>query len=294
MDSESRSRLATGSRGAGTLSWRRAVRCLCWRLLLLVTVIPGALAGDQRVDSLPRIALIIDDMGYRVWQGRAALSLPGPVTYSFLPHTPHARRLAETAHRLGKEVMLHLPMEPETENWLGPGGLTSAMSEEQLKQTLHLALASVPHVVGVNNHMGSLLTRQEDRMQWLMQGILDNGELYFIDSRTSSETIAEAMALRMGIPAARRNVFLDNNKEPGAIREQFRELLRIAETTGQAIGIGHPYAETLEVLEEQLERLADRGVRLVPASELATTDIRSESWHAYSSPLPRVVKSSRP
>jgi len=272
---------------------------MCSRLLwlsvwLFTALFPGLFAAAQQADSPPKIALIIDDMGNQDWYGQEALALPGAITYAFLPHTPHAQALAQQAHALGKQVMLHLPMESETENWLGPGGLTSAMTEEELRQALRLALDSVPHVVGVNNHMGSLLTQQKDPMRWLMQGILADGDLFFLDSRTSSETVAEATAQEMGVPSARRDVFLDNIKQPAAIREQFARLLRMAQTTGQAIGIGHPYPETLEVLQEELALLGPRGVRLVPVSELITSDTRSESWHASSSPLPRVVKSSRP
>jgi polysaccharide deacetylase 2 family uncharacterized protein YibQ len=215
----------------------------------------------------PLISIIIDDMGNRLKDGRHALALPGPVTYSFLPHTPFARRLANQAHDLNKEVMLHLPMDAHRGNRLGPGGLTRHMTEGKLKETLISSLESVPHVVGLNNHMGSLLTRHPGAMNWLMQGMHEYGGLYFIDSRTSSVTVAEKAALENGLQAASRDIFLDHERDPAAIRAQFQRLIAIAQRRGKAIGIGHPYPETMAVLMQELARLGEYGVELVPVSQ---------------------------
>ncbi|MFC1684695.1 divergent polysaccharide deacetylase family protein [Pseudomonadota bacterium] len=214
----------------------------------------------------PVISIIIDDMGNRLGDGQRALALPGPVTYAFLPHTPHARRLANQAHDLNKEVMLHQPMDAHRGNRLGPGGLTLHMTEDKLKETLKSSLESVPHVAGLNNHMGSLLTRHPGAMNWLMQGMHEHGGLYFIDSRTSAVTVAEKTALDHGLPAASRDIFLDHERDPAAIRAQFQRLIAIAHRRGKAIGIGHPYPETMQVLMQELARLGEYGVELIPVS----------------------------
>jgi len=214
----------------------------------------------------PVISIIIDDMGNRLEDGQRAITLPGPVTYAFLPHTPHARRLANQAHDLNKEVMLHLPMDARRGNRLGPGGLTLHMTEDKLKETLKSSLESVPHVAGLNNHMGSLLTRHPGAMSWLMQGMREYGGLYFIDSRTSAVTVAEQAALDNGLPAASRDIFLDHERDPAAIRAQFQRLIAIAHRRGKAIGIGHPYPETMQVLMQELARLGEYGVELIPVS----------------------------
>ncbi|HKJ75984.1 MAG TPA: divergent polysaccharide deacetylase family protein, partial [Gammaproteobacteria bacterium] len=124
-----------------------------------LAALAGALllwAAGAAAASPPAVAIIIDDLGDRLDAGERALALPGPLTYSFLPHTPYSARLARRAHALGKEVMLHLPMEAVAGNRLGPGAVTLHMNQAQLLRTVRSDLAAVPHVRGINNHMGSL------------------------------------------------------------------------------------------------------------------------------------------
>lgn len=238
-----------------------------------------------------KLALIIDDMGNQHAIGKAALALPGPVTYSFLPYTPYGRELAELAHAQHKQVMLHLPMESHQGNRLGKGALTLEMPKAEFLQTLQEAMTSIPHVEGINNHMGSLLTRDPTAMRWLMSTIREKG-LFFIDSRTTEKTVAEKVARKNLIESARRDVFLDNVEDKEEIRGQLSKLIELARQNGRAIGIGHPYPETVAVLAEEIPNLAAQGVELVPASQL--TNEGSILWHAYSSPLLRDVKNSKP
>jgi polysaccharide deacetylase 2 family uncharacterized protein YibQ len=140
--------------------WGPALGCLLWASTALGAEAPA-----------PTLAIIIDDMGNTQGPGNTALALPGALTYSFLPHTRFARPLAERAHAAGREVMLHLPMEPDDRANPGPGGLTQDMTRAELERTLAQDLAAVPHVAGVNNHMGSRLTRHAETMGWLMDGL---------------------------------------------------------------------------------------------------------------------------
>jgi polysaccharide deacetylase 2 family uncharacterized protein YibQ len=258
---------------------------------LLFLLLPlGAAAIEPEAEPLPAIAIIIDDVGNELPAGEEALDLPGPVTFAFLPHTPHARGLARRAHGLGKEVMLHLPMESHAGNRLGPGALTLHMTEEGFRHSLKESLDSIPHVAGLNNHMGSLLTRHPGAMDWLMSGMREYGDLFFIDSRTTRQTVAEQVAREHQVPAARRDVFLDNNRNPAAIGRQFRQLIRLARKQGYAIGIGHPYKETIEVLKRELARLDAEGIRLIRTSELVQLQGSTTSWPGSSSPSPKVVK----
>lgn len=221
-----------------------------------------------------RISIIIDDMGDQRQVGLRAIQLPGPVTYAFLPHTPYSKSLANAAHSQGKEVMLHLPMQAMKANLLGPGGLTLDMSRKRFNQTLHNSLASVPHVVGINNHMGSLLTRHPGHMKWLMEEIKQLDNLYFIDSRTTHHTVATQLAREHQIPTRERDVFLDDDPNPNAITKQFTRLIEKAIKHGSAVGIGHPYESTLDVLTIMLPRLEKMGIELVPASELVEPAIK--------------------
>lgn len=245
-----------------------------------------------------RIALIIDDLGYRLPEGLRAVRLPGAVTYSFLPHTPHGPRLARAARERGREVLLHLPMESRAGKVLGPGGLTRDMDRPRVTATVRSALASLPAVDGVSNHMGSLLTRMPRHMQWLMEGLRDHGGLYFVDSRTSGASVARHMAARHGLPSTGRDVFLDHETDPGYIAGQLRALVALARRRGQALGIGHPYPETLAVLEAELPGILRSDVTLVPVSRLLDTvdpqPRRRHTWRLSWSLSPRDAKSSKP
>lgn len=218
--------------------------------------------------ALPRIAIIIDDLGDRLVEGQRAVALPGPLAMSFLPHTPNARVLAAAAITDGKEVMLHLPMQAMTGNDLGPGAITLDTTETEFRRMFRENLDTVPGVVGVNGHMGSLLTRHPGHMTWLMTALLEAGGLFFVDSYTTLESVALQMADEAGVPAIKRDVFLDTDPDPEAIRYQFNRLVGLAKARGSAVGIGHPYPTTLEVLEELLQRLDEYGVELVPVRAL--------------------------
>lgn len=258
-------------------------------LMAWLAVPPPSLAeaADDESEQPVRIALIIDDMGYHKTAGEAALALPGKVTYAFLPQTPHAWRQATRAHELKREVMLHLPMESDLGNALGAGALTLEMSRERFLATLKRNLKAIPYVAGVNNHMGSLLTRDPTAMRWLM-GSLRESDLFFIDSRTTDATVAERVAQEQLVASARRNVFLDYIQDKAVVREQLANLVDTARRQGSAIGIGHPYPETLAVLAEELPKLEAQGIELVPASTL--TNPGRALWHASSSPSPKAAK----
>ncbi|MCW8829240.1 MAG: divergent polysaccharide deacetylase family protein [Gammaproteobacteria bacterium] len=267
--------------------WRRLLVGVCCALAVT------AAAADGQPASPPVIALIIDDLGDRLDAGSRAIELPGQLTYAILPRTPYSRRLAELAHGAGKEVMLHQPMQAINGRAMGPGGMDMVMSQRALLDTLEANLASVPHARGVNNHMGSLLTRHPGHMGWLMAALRERGNLYFIDSTTTNKTVAQQIAVEHELPTMRRQVFLDHHREERQILKQFVRLLRLAHSNGYALGIGHPYPETLAVLQKVLPHLEGFGVRLVPASELIThkEKRREQLWHASLSPLPKGVKS---
>jgi len=233
--------------------------------------------------SLPAIALVIDDMGNQHRQGLRVIGLPGPVACAFLPYGAFTDSLARQAHTHHKEVMLHLPMQavehindPQQE-----GVLTLDMTRQQFLAEFSRAIGAVPYVSGLNNHMGSLLTRHPGSMAWLMQAIGDHGGLFFVDSRTTRETVAEQLATEYSIPTMARKVFLDNVAEAEAVRAQFRQLLADARRDGTALGIGHPYPATLQVLAEELARLDEQGIQLLPvASLIKMQSQRRLTWQA--------------
>ena len=251
-------------------------------LLALCSATTPARAAPPAAIELPAIAIIIDDIGYLEKRDTQAIQLPGAITYAFLPHTPYAYDLALLAHSRNKEVMLHLPMESMEHKQLGPGGLTLDMTYQEFARQLQSDLASVPHVVGINNHMGSLLTRHPGHMVWLMREINKRDNLYFVDSYTTKDSVAEQIANENQVPNLRRDVFLDNDRDPARIEYQFRRLLKLARKNGIALAIGHPYPETIALLAKQLPHLDENGIRLLPVSQLLNRHLqRTPSWRAF-------------
>ena len=232
----------------------------------------GAMLGNATTragaaTARPAIAIIVDDLGYREDEAFRALALPGPVACAFLPYTPHAH-LAERARALGKEVLLHVPMEAQSGKALGPGGLTMKMTHDELDFSLNESLNSVPNVVGISNHMGSAMTRSPQHMAWVMRTLRKRGRLYFVDSVTSPRSVAFDAARHAGVAAIRRDIFLDSVQERRSIALQFEQLVAGAKRHGTALGIAHPYPETMDVLEAALPALDRYGVELLPVGNL--------------------------
>ena len=218
--------------------------------------------------QLPLVAIIIDDMGYDKKIAKKLSQLNGGITFSILPHSPYQESVARLAHKNGLGTMLHLPMEPFEYPQVdpGPGTLLTTMTPDQLIRTLKNNLAAVPYIKGVNNHMGSKMTAESSQLYQIFS-ILKKRNLYFIDSRTSVKTVCKPSARLFQIPFAQRDVFLDHFQEPDFIRKQIKELIRIAQRHGQAVGIGHPHTITYEILREMMPEL-QKKVKLVPASEI--------------------------
>lgn len=230
--------------------------------MLLITS-PAAVAGQ------PRVAIIIDDLGYQLEAGRRAIALPGPVAFAVLPGTPRGPALAQWAHERGKEVLLHLPLQANSDDKdNGPVGIDLDMSRDKVGTTFAAALNSVPHVIGVNGHKGSLLTRHPGHMFWLMEEIRARQDLFFVDSYTTAGSVAMQMAQEAGVQAARRDVFLDPDRSPETVARQFERMKRLARKRGFVVAIGHPYRATLELLERELPKLREQGIELVAISEL--------------------------
>lgn len=244
------------------------------------------LAGERRTQSIhfitplpkaepapassaqPRLAIVIDDLGHDLGQADSLFRLPYPLTISVLPHLEDSGEIAEEAHRRGYQVMLHLPIASNAGNLDEPIELHPGMNSAAVETTFAAMLDTVPYAAGVNNHEGSLGTSDPKLMNELMP-MLRQRNLFFIDSRTTAATVAETAAHAAGVPAASRNVFLDDEQSAAAIHKQFELAIHDAREKGSALAIGHPHPETLQVLGEMLPEAERQGVRLVFASNLA-------------------------
>jgi hypothetical protein len=219
-------------------------------------------------DVPPRVAIIIDDLGYDRRIARRFLELDTDFTFSVLPHTPYTRTISREVHERGRELILHLPMEPLEYPRIdpGPGALLTSMTPDELIEQLRSNLAAVPGIKGVNSHMGSRLTAAADQMNQIFS-ILKQQKLYFVDSRSTARTRGRSSAKLLQVRFAERDVFIDHVQDPAFIRSQCRKLVRIARKKGYAVGIAHPYKSTYKVLLEMLPEL-QREVQVVPASHI--------------------------
>jgi len=225
---------------------------------------PEAGPGDRG-----RLAILLDDAGQSLDLVSFAATLPDAVAVAVMPFLPYSSDVAAEMYRAGHEVWLHLPMEPEDYPARDPGlgAVLVAMPESEIRATVHSALNSVPHVVGVNNHMGSRATADLRTMTWVMQE-LKARNMAFIDSRTTKETVAEDAAQSQGVPSNRRHVFLDNERSAKAVRKQLAEAVYRCRLEGEVIAIGHLTEVTVKVLAGELPGLSERGADLVAPSEL--------------------------
>ncbi len=270
-------------------------------LAALALFAPTTLASDATQIAVvsevlrPKIAIVIDDVGQSFSVAERIVALPGPVGVAILPDTPYARETAELAHKNGKPVMLHLPMHTDDDRPLGGLGLTIDMGREQVRDVVSRSLESIPYVQGVNNHMGSLLTREHRHMDWVMEALRQRPELFFLDSRTTVQTVALQVARERGVPSTKRDVFLDPDDQPETVAAQWRWLLTLARRQGFAVAIGHPYPATLQLLEEKLSPSQQPMFELVSVRALIPDQDKGDaSWQVSWFHSPKVSKNLKP
>jgi polysaccharide deacetylase 2 family uncharacterized protein YibQ len=218
---------------------------------------------------IARVAIVIDDFGYDGKLARRFLQIDAPLSFSVLPNGTFSKSIARRVSQAGRELMLHLPMEPRGYPEVDPGigALLTEMTDTELAAALRKNLDAFPDIKGVNNHMGSRFCENEEKLRLVMRELKNRG-LFFVDSRTTRRTQAYTVAQEEGVPSAERNVFLDNIQSPQAVRRQLKRLIQLAKLKGEAIGIAHPHEVTLKVLKEDVPKLSNNGVELVPVSQL--------------------------
>jgi polysaccharide deacetylase 2 family uncharacterized protein YibQ len=231
---------------------------------------PPAAMGNHETKNTgqARLAIILDDLGEDRAAADEIFALPYPLTISVLPHHPHSVDIAKDAHARGYQVMLHLPMQSIGMEQHEAEELRPGMPAQNVSALVGRFLEDVPDVMGVNNHQGSQATADRQLMSQLMP-ILRERHLFYVDSRTTTATLAYQIAQHLGVPSAFRNVpFLDDVAEVAAVHRQLDLALRGAHEKGAVIAIGHAHPATLQALREVLPTASARGVRLVFASEL--------------------------
>lgn len=213
-----------------------------------------------------KLAIVIDDFGYRKNIEEQFILLSTNITVSILPNSPHAEKMALYAHQHGNDIMIHLPMAPISKQYLEKDTLTPDMSLQEIQRIISEAVLKVPYAIGLNNHMGSKMTANAEGMRKVMESLI-NYPLFFLDSRTIAKSKAMAIAQEYNIPAVRRDIFLDDLQDEKSIAIQFNLAIELARKHDQAIVIGHPYHSTYNVLKRKLSQLPD-DIEVVKLSSL--------------------------
>lgn len=243
----------------------------------------------------PVLSLVIDDLGYSFAQAKQVLELPGEHTFAIIPTTTYSQKIARYAHQKGHEIILHMPMQSSADLIMEASALHDDMTEQEITEGVANMISEIPHIKGINNHMGSKLTEMGYIMRPVMETIRKhNKNFYFLDSRTTPLSQAYQHALRAGLPSLKRDVFLDfdgDNAETTAF--QFELWLKKARTRGAAVAIAHPYKATIELLQQKLQEVGEE-FKFLPISQLIEYQQKeSLPWPRYLSHLQRDLKSSK-
>lgn len=221
-------------------------------------------------EGSPRVAIILDDIGFKPVESlNPVLELKLPITFAVIPHLKYGPRSAVWFHQNHYEVMLHMPMEPNgyPKNDPGEGAVLSNFNEEEIRAAMNSAFENVPFISGVNNHMGSKITANRALMRTVLEECRKR-QLFYIDSRTESNSVAFSLAKTMGLRTAVRHVFLDSEDSYEFVKKQLQEVRQVAVDHGIAVVIGHPYPGTLKALKEEMPLMDQEGYRFVFASEI--------------------------
>lgn len=216
--------------------------------------------------SAAKLAIVIDDFGYRTKEDNQILALPIPITIAILPDSPHGQLVANKAHQQGREILIHMPMKPLSKQPLEKNTLAPSMSSEEVDRIIKRAISQVPYATGMNNHMGSEMTSSLSGMRNVMSS-LSHSNFFFLDSVTIGNTQAANAAKEFGVPVVRRNIFIDNNQSEEETRTQLNKAVAYARKHGNAIAIGHPHPSTVRALQKYLPQLPS-DIELVAVSAL--------------------------
>lgn len=216
-----------------------------------------------------QVAIIVDDLGRDLHAVRSLLEIDLKLTMAVMPEELHTAESAELSHRAGREILVHMPMEPDSypQNNPGPGALLLGQDQAEIKSRVSSMFDKVPYAVGANNHMGSRFTQYPEGMQAVIE-VMKEGGWFFVDSRTSPQSIALSEAQRANLPSISRDIFLDNNRNVEAIARQLREAVKIARSRHKVVAICHPYPETIKALRQEEAYLHQQDIQVVPVSDL--------------------------
>lgn len=261
----------------------------------LLIILSGLFASSVTAEK-PVLALVIDDLGYSFEQARQVINLPGEHTYAIIPNTTYAKKIAQFAYKNGREVILHMPMQSAIGRKIEASALDESMSEDEITQSVAQMISDMPHIKGVNNHMGSRLTELGYVMRPVMETIKQmHSGFYFLDSRTTPLSKAYQQALRAGVPTLKRDVFLDfDHINPESIEFQIRRWQKKADNRGYAVAIGHPHQTTIDQLQQTLPQSLNQYQYMNLSQLIEFNQQEPSTWPKYLSHLQQDSKKSKP
>lgn len=213
-----------------------------------------------------KLAIVIDDVGYRQKEDAEVYAMPTEISVAIISSAPYAKQRNQLAQEQGRDILIHMPMETLSKQRLDPGGLTIGMPADEVERRVHKAQSIVSYAIGMNNHMGSAATADRPLMENLMK-VLQEQDLYFLDSRTSPKSVAAKIAKEYGVGSLTRDIFLDNSDLYEDVEKQFQTAIAHARKYGVAIVIGHPRKNTIAVLQQGLKTLPE-DIQLVGMGSL--------------------------
>jgi len=253
-----------------------------WSKLLVLSVLSMTIyshinsAHISYAKEETKLAIVIDDFGNNMQGSEEILNLPLPLTIAVMPFMPTTKQDAELAHKNGKEVIIHLPMEANRgkASWLGPGAILSHLSDEEIKQRVEAAIADVPHAVGMNNHMGSKITQNKHIMRIILS-VCKEHNLYYLDSKTSDKSIVAEVSEELGIPYIKNDIFLDHHYDQLYISRQMQQVLNMVKIQTRTVAIGHvgpPGRYTSQALYDAISELT-KSTEVVPLTTIIEDSI---------------------
>lgn len=213
-----------------------------------------------------KLAIVIDDVGYHSKEDAAIFAMPREISVAIIPAAPYARARNQEAKSQGRDILIHMPMQPVSAVKIEDGGLHLGMSEAQVNDRVNTAKNIVRDAIGMNNHMGSAATADPQLMTYLMTALQEK-HLFFLDSRTIGKSVAGKIAKEQGVRSLDRHIFLDDSNEFADVQRQFKAAIHYARKHGSAIAIGHPRPNTIAVLQAGLRNLPE-DIQLVGMGNL--------------------------
>lgn len=213
-----------------------------------------------------KLAIVIDDVGYHSKEDAAIFAMPREISVAIIPAAPYARARNQEAKSQGRDILIHMPMQPVSAVKIEDGGLHLGMSEAQVNDRVNTAKNIVRDAIGMNNHMGSAATADPQLMTYLMTALQEK-HLFFLDSRTIGKSVAGKIAKEQGVRSLDRHIFLDDSNEFADVQHQFKAAIHYARKHGTAIAIGHPRQNTIAVLQAGLRNLPE-DIQLVGMGNL--------------------------